>query len=171
MGEPVFLRAIDHLEYRKPTGELALAMALNTKIDTNGCHIWNGQFDDSKGPVFRNHDRLFAELGKTHINVRRALFLAKGRQIVFSTSCGNSKCVNPEHISICRTMRAPFKQPRLKTENGSRYATVLDDLKLKAAIELHQCGWAGSKIAKVLSVSQSTISRNISAFIKEKFKP
>ncbi|AFM11223.1 HNH endonuclease [Turneriella parva] len=69
--------------------------------DENGCIFWHGEFDKDQRPIILERNK--------KVNVRSRIFRLRnpgqeGKKI-FNT-CGNKKCIAPEHASVNRRARA-----------------------------------------------------------------
>lgn len=81
--------------------EIKRLVGIFADVDENGCLLWHGDFDKDERP--------FVLERKKKVNVRSRIFRLRnpgheGKKI-FNT-CGNKRCIAPEHASINRRAKA-----------------------------------------------------------------
>lgn len=137
--------------------------------DKPGCWIWKGHTTSDKG-CGRVQPQIWLDGQK--ISARRLSYLIHLNELPKSvgTSCGNSLCVCPRHLT-------PMKE--LKETTGKKFYTRprsqwVDEKKVRQIVTMRQLGCTQTTISKKVKVSQNTVCTIIkmAKFCKQnKLKP
>jgi hypothetical protein len=114
----------------RPKAVHTLESVLARTTEVGDCLEWQGFMQDGRTPLIKVHNRL--------VTVRRFIRELQGEPAApgrfLSASCGNQRCVNPDHIlertsrqharyiASCVNMRSPVRIVKLQRMNAHRRA-------------------------------------------------
>lgn len=123
----------------------------------SGCWEWTGPF--ASGTPF------IATVvnGKKHTHAVRSLTCeavsrSSHRSVFARPTCGNEKCVNPEHMEIVRQGQKNAAAQK-RDWPGSAFVPVVPPDDIACIKRLYESGTPQTAIAEMFDVHQSTISR------------
>ena len=132
---------------------------LEGKIDflANGCHQWTGSKHKCGSgfyPELRYGPR---QLGTVHRDILRHRFGPIPDHLLACHKCGNSLCVNPEHIYL-GTAKDNAQDMVAHGRAGRADAFKVTQPRRKLIVALRNLGVKGAVLAKIYGVSQSSIA-------------
>lgn len=93
------------VEIREPRGiSIEEKFRLSYRVQNNGCWQWLKLCRPNHGPIFVLPNYVNKDLNKKNVSARRYAWVLSGKTLsrsqLLTNTCGNLRCVNPEHYRI-----------------------------------------------------------------------